>query len=404
MLEYLGPQSRCFSSTFRAPNNGQSAPDDQFTQSRPTCYQVECASDNLSYKLKIADATLSGYGHSTGPPIELGTCTTAGMTLSGTGSQKGSVTCASPAEICLVPAIHTQGAPTTTITAAAATTTVAATTTSAVATTAQASTTEAPTTTAAATTIGATTSTAAATTTGAPTSIAAATTTADSTTVAATTTHSGISSTGGATTSAGGADTSSAATTTTTPTQTQIDTTTSIATTTVPSAGGTITSQFTMSVSDVDAFLADAAAINAVKTGVASWLGVFEDWVAIVTSAAAARRLASEASIMQEARRLAGSVKVVYTVTVPAGSTTSVNAVASVAHSATTAQITSAVSPKVAAVNANYGVQVTSKAAVSTNGSPYDPGADESITSGVGGVLVPPIVTALLMIFCLVQH
>eukprot|EP00435_Cladocopium_sp_Y103_P039450 s818_g10.t1 len=89
MREVFSEQSRCFMSTLHAdaPRIGGgafAAPSDEFTDARPVCYNVECATDGSSYDLKVEDLSTNSA------LMLLGTCFFAG----------GSVSCADPAEVC----------------------------------------------------------------------------------------------------------------------------------------------------------------------------------------------------------------------------------------------------------------------------------------------------------------
>lgn len=80
MREVFSEQSRCFMSTLHADapaigGGAFEAPSDQFTDARPVCYNVECATDGSSYDLKVEDlSTASAL-------MLLGTCFLEGQSL-----------------------------------------------------------------------------------------------------------------------------------------------------------------------------------------------------------------------------------------------------------------------------------------------------------------------------------
>lgn len=123
MRELFGTQSRCLESTLhgdvRATGDGVYPADSAlFADVYPVCYEIVCDDGGRSYSV-IVNASDSRRS--------LGTCFTAGQTLTMSGL-RGSVVCAPPAEICQVGApLHTQGAVATT--EAVASTTAAYTTT-----------------------------------------------------------------------------------------------------------------------------------------------------------------------------------------------------------------------------------------------------------------------------------
>jgi len=138
MREVFSAESRCFESTLRKSVSGfNDAADSVYANGKVSCYQVACATDGASYTVKVATEGTDGSA-TAGTTTDLGTCSTAGATLTSSG-YVGTITCADPAEICQIkPNKHTLGSwitTTSTTTTSTSTTSTSTTTTSTTTTT-----------------------------------------------------------------------------------------------------------------------------------------------------------------------------------------------------------------------------------------------------------------------------
>jgi hypothetical protein len=101
--------------------------------------------------------------------------------------------------------------------------------------------------------------------------------------------------------------------------------------------GKVITGEIDVTVDDPDAFIADAAAKQAVTEGIAEVIGVPASYVVVTLEKG--RRLKEAGGAVSTPRRLAGTVKIKYTVTIPASESASVKSAATANAQAATASL-----------------------------------------------------------------